>query len=459
MRLRNGGETATRSSLDVHVDALLLVVIALMLGGAKLFGDLFDRIGMPPVLGELAAGIVLGNLHLTGWHGLDLVAHDPNLALLAELGVVLLLFQVGLESNLHHLARVGGAAFAVATIGVIVPMALGYGLHALIVPGRSWHAHLFIGAVLSATSVGITARVFKDLGRIDSPTGRVVLGAAVIDDVLGLVVLAVVAGVVEGAETGASLDLTGIAILVGKALGFLGAAIALGRPASQHLYRAAGILRVRGVLLAASLVFCFVISYLANLVGLAPIVGAFAAGLVLDELVYRDLATREDRPLETQIAPLGELLTPIFFVMTGAQVDLASFADLDALALAAALTTAAVIGKQACALVAYGEGVHRLSVGLGMIPRGEVGLIFAATGSQLVLGGAPVVPPSTYAAIVLMVMFTSMVTPPLLAWSLKRDRAPETKTTPRVTFNGDLGSRKQGGYAEPAPSEAEVGTT
>jgi Kef-type K+ transport system membrane component KefB len=437
----------------VHVDAVLLVVIALMLATAKLCGDLFERIGMPPVLGELAAGIVIGNLHLSGWHGLDFIASEPNLALLAELGVVLLLFQVGLESNLVQMARVGGAAFAVASIGVVVPMALGYALHALIAPDRSWHAHLFIGAVLSATSVGITARVFKDLGKIDSPTGRVVLGAAVIDDVLGLVVLAVVAGVVKGADSGVSLDVVGISILVAKAIGFLGAAILLGPIVSRHLYRAAGVLRVKHMLLAASLIFCFVIAYFANLVGLAPIVGAFAAGLVLDELVYRDLATREDRPLETQLAPLAELLTPLFFVITGAQVDLASFADVDALALALALTAAAVIGKQACALVAYGDGVHRLSVGLGMIPRGEVGLIFAATGSQLVLGGAPVVPPSTYAAIVLMVLFTSMVTPPLLAWSLRRD-----VMTPRVAFNDDLRSRKQPVYVVPATSEAEAGT-
>lgn len=416
----------------MQVDAQLFIAIALIIGAAKLFGDLFDRLGLPSVLGELTAGILIGNFHLSGWHGLDFVATNGHLGSLAELGVVLLLFQVGLESNLHQMARVGGTAFSVATIGVVVPMALGYGLHAALVPGVSWHVHLFIGAVLSATSVGITARVFKDLGRIDSPTGRVVLGAAVIDDVLGLVVLAVVAGVVQGAQTGAPIDLLGITLIVIKAIGFLGAAIIFGRPVSRHLYRAAGALRVRGVLLAATLAFCFVVAYLANLVGLAPIVGAFAAGLVLDELVYRDLATREDRPLETQIAPLGELLTPIFFVMTGAQVDLAAFANLDALALAGALTAAAVIGKQACALVANAGGVDRLSVGLGMIPRGEVGLIFAATGSRLFLDGHAVIGATTYAAIVLMVMFTSIVTPPLLAWSLRRADAASHAASRRI---------------------------
>jgi Kef-type K+ transport system membrane component KefB len=442
----------------MHVDASLLAVVALLLGAAKLGGDLFDRISLPPVLGEIAAGILIGNLHLTGWHGLDGIAADPQLALLAELGVVLLLFQVGLESNLHQMARVGASAFAVATIGVVVPMALGYGLHALLAPDLTWHAHLFVGAVLSATSVGITARVFKDLGHVDSPTGRVVLGAAVIDDVLGLIVLAVVAGVVRGADRGESLALGGIALVVLKATAFLGAAIALGRPVSRHLYRAAGVLRVRGVLLAASLIFCFLVAFLASEVGLAPIVGAFAAGLVLDELCYRDLATREDRPLETQLAPVAEVLIPIFFVMTGTQVDLASFSNSDTILLAGALTFAAVIGKQACSLVAFGDGVHRLSVGIGMIPRGEVGLIFAATGAQLVLGGAPVVPPHAYAAIVLMVMLTSLMTPPLLAWSLRRGRAEGSSTTRDGEFYGDLGPQKPARYVAPATSRAEVGT-
>jgi Na+:H+ antiporter len=391
-----------------------------MIAAAKLFGDLFERIGLPSVLGELSAGIAIGNLKLLGFHHLDFIATDPNLGLLAEMGVVLLLFQVGIESNLRQMAKVGGSAFAVASIGVIMPMALGFALHSVLAPELTWHTHLFIGAVLSATSVGITARVLKDLGRIDSPTGRVVLGAAVIDDVLGLIVLAVVAGVVRGAESGERLDVLGVVLLVAKAFGFLAAAIALGRPASKYLYRAAGVLKVRGVLLAASLGVCFSAAYLAHLVGLAPIVGAFAAGLVLDDVVYRDLQAKEDRHLEHQLAPLGELLTPLFFVVTGAQVDLGALGNPSALALAGALTVAAVIGKQACGLVAYGPGVHRLSVGVGMIPRGEVGLIFAATGARLTLEGNPVVPPDTYAAIVLMVMFTTMMTPPLLALTMKR---------------------------------------
>ncbi len=405
------------------MNADLLAAIALMLVLAKLCGDVFERVGLPPVLGELTAGILIGNLDLTGVTALSFIESDHQLALLGELGVILLLFQVGLESNMGQMARVGASAFVVACVGVVLPMALGYGVHALLAPDMTWHAHLFIGAVLSATSVGITARVFKDLGKIDSPTGRVVIGAAVIDDVLGLVVLAVVSGIVVGAETGNSLEVGGVLLLIGKAVGFLGLAILIGPWVSRRLYRAAGVLRLKHVLLAASVAFCLLISWLAHTVELAPIVGAFAAGLILDEVTYRDLADREAHGLEDQLRPVGEVLTPIFFVLTGAKVDLSAFGDVDALALAGLLTVAAVIGKQACSLVAFGPGVHKLSVGFGMIPRGEVGLIFAAKGFEMVLGGERLISDSTYAAIVLMVMFTTMVTPPILAWSLRK--APE----------------------------------
>jgi Kef-type K+ transport system membrane component KefB len=395
--------------------ASLLAAIALILVAAKLLGDIFERIGLPAVLGELTAGIAIGNLDQLGFARLEFISTDHYLGFLGELGVILLLFQVGVESNMRQMAKVGVAAFVVACVGVVLPMALGYGLHAALSPESTWHTHLFIGAVLSATSVGITARVFKDLGKIDSGTGRVVLGAAVIDDVLGLIVLAVVSGIVVGAQTGESLAMSEIALLVVKAFGFLGIAIAIGPWVSKHLYRAASVLQVRHVLLAASLAFCLVISWLAHLVELAPIVGAFAAGLVLDEVVYRDLSDREDHGLEEQLRPLGELLTPIFFVLTGAAVDLSVLGDPDAVMLAGALIVAAVIGKQACALVAFGPDVHKLSVGIGMIPRGEVGLIFAAQGAALGVVGS-----TAYAAIVIMVMFTTMVTPPVLAWSLRR---------------------------------------
>jgi Kef-type K+ transport system membrane component KefB len=402
------------------VDARLFAAIAVILIAAKLFGELFERLRLPPVLGELAAGILIGNLALLGFDGLAFIRSDPQLALLGELGVVFLLFVVGLESNLGEMRRVGVTAMLVATIGVIVPMALGFGVHMWLAPDRTWHTHLFVGAVLTATSVGITARVLKDLGKIDTPTGRVVLGAAVIDDVLGLIVLAIITGVVDSAATGAPLDATLIVSIVGKAVGFLGVAMLLGPWAARRLYRTATYLRVHGALLAASLALCLGFAYTAHVVGLAFIVGAFAAGLILDDVVYQDHATREELRLETQMKPIGELLTPLFFVITGAQVQLEAFADAGVLGLAAALTAVAILGKQACGLVARGPGIDRVAVGLGMIPRGEVGLIFAAVGAKLVLDGRAVIEPPTYAAIVAMVMVTTMVTPPLLAWRLRR---------------------------------------
>ncbi len=461
MRLRAPAALAAVALLagSQGLDARLLLVLAVMLGAAKLFGDLFERVGMPPVLGELTAGIVIGNLDLVGWHVFDFALGDANLAFLAELGVILLLFQVGVESNLAAMARVGVAALVVACVGVILPMGLGYGLHALLAPERTWHAHLFIGAVLSATSVGITARVFKDLGRIDSPTGRVVLGAAVIDDVLGLIVLAVVSGLVHGANSGDSLDTLAVLLIIGKAVGFLAVAIAIGPWVSRHLYTAASVLRVHGVLLATSLCVCFAAAYGAHAVGLAPIVGAFAAGLILDELTFHDHLAKGDRPLEAQLEPLGQFLTPVFFVLTGAHVDLGAFGDSEALAMAGALTLAAIAGKQACALVAYGPGVHKLSVGLGMIPRGEVGLIFAATGASLLLAGEPVISQQTYAAIVLMVMITTMVTPPLLAWSLRRAPAITAASLVLLLACGGNGASAATPRGPVAPSASAIELT
>lgn len=403
----------------MHVDPVLFGGLALVLVLAKAVGDLFERLGQPAVLGEILAGVLLGNLGLTGWHGLDFLLHDPTFAGLAEIGVILLLFQVGLESDLYKMAKTGPAATLVAIIGVVVPMVMGYGVHAYLDPQQSWHVHLFVGAVLAATSVGITARVLRDMGRIDSPTARVILGAAVIDDVLGLVVLAVVAGIVEGANGGTALRVSDIARISLLAVGFLFGAMALGRPVSRGMFKVVSYLQIHGVLLAAALAFCFALSWAASLVGLHPIVGAFAAGLVLDQVAYRDLESREPHGLEVQLHPIAGFLIPVFFVATGAQVDLSTFTP-SMLTLAGGLTLVAILGKQACSLAAFGPGVDRLSVGIGMIPRGEVGLIFANVGSTLMLAGQPVVSHATFAAAVLMVMATTLVTPPLLGWSLKR---------------------------------------
>lgn len=408
-----------------EIDATVFGLVALVLVAAKLAGDLFVRLHQPAVMGELVAGVILGNLGLLGFDAAAevavAVATDHNLALLAEVGVIVLLFQVGLESNMAELAKTGATSLAVAVVGVVAPVALGYAVHAALVTEATWHTHLFVGAILAATSVGITARVLQEMGKIASPTGRVILGAAVIDDVLGLILLAVVAAVASAANTGTDLDVIGVGLIAAKAFGFLGVAVALGRPISLPLFKLASQLNLRGVLVAISMAFCFLVAWGSALVGLHPIVGAFAAGLILDEVVYSDLERREKHGLEHAIDDIAAFLVPIFFVVTGAKVDLLVLGDASILVLAGALTVVAIIGKQACSAVAWGDGVNRIAVGLGMIPRGEVGLIFANVGAATLLAGKPVIDSSGYAAVVIMVMVTTMVTPPLLAWALRRE--------------------------------------
>jgi Kef-type K+ transport system membrane component KefB len=285
-----------------------------------------------------------------------------------------------------------------------------------LLPDSSWHLHLFIGATLCATSVGITARVLKDLGKTNAAESKIILGAAVIDDVLGLVVLAVVqAIIVQG--TASPQD---VLLIIGKALGFLVGAVVIGEWLSPRLFGIAAKLRIHGMLVVTGLIFCFGLSWAASLMGLAPIVGAFAAGLILDKKHYEVFQTADKRSLEDWVLPITTLLVPVFFVMMGFQVDLRSFQDPSVLLLAGGITVAAMLGKQACSLGVIGRGVDRLSVGIGMIPRGEVGLIFAAIGQGLVIAGKPLIGPSVYSAIVVMVMVTTLVTPPLLSWSLRR---------------------------------------
>jgi Kef-type K+ transport system membrane component KefB len=282
--------------------------------------------------------------------------------------------------------------------------------------------HAFLGAVLTATSVGITARVLKDLGHAQSPEARIIMGAAVIDDVLGLVVLAAVAAVIAAADSGAGLSYGALALVFGKALVFLVGALSLGVVLSPRLFSVASRLRGRGVLLATALTFCFTLAWLASAIGLAPIVGAYAAGLILEDLHYRELAAKEEKQLEDLIRPISSFLVPVFFVLMGMRVDLSALMRPEILGLAAALTVAAIVGKQACAIGALGSRLDWLSIGIGMIPRGEVGLIFANIGLTLVVRGEHIIDAATYSAVVIMVMLTTMITPPALKWSLSRRR-------------------------------------
>ena len=404
-----------------HADPVTPVILALaiILAAAKLAGHLAVRIGQPAVLGELVAGVLLGNADLIGigwFHGIEA---DTTVDILARLGVVILLFEVGLESTVSDMVRVGLPSLLVAVLGVVTPFALGWGVGALMLPHESAYVHAFLGATLTATSVGITARVLKDLNRSQSAEARVILGAAVIDDVLGLVILAVVTGVIAAADRGTALSYAEIGLVLGKAVGFLFGALLLGMYVSPRLFGLASRLSGGGVLLATALVFCFGLAYAASIIGLAPIVGAYAAGLILEDAHFRPFAGRGELQLEQLVHPLSTFLVPVFFVLMGMHVDLAAFARTDVLGLAALLTVAAIVGKQACSIGAIGP-LDRLSIGIGMIPRGEVGLIFANIGLGLTLAGERIVDEGIFSAVVIMVIVTTMVTPPLLKWSMAR---------------------------------------
>jgi Kef-type K+ transport system membrane component KefB len=405
-----------------HADpvAPLLLALAVILIGAKLGGELATRLGQPAVLGELAVGVLLGNLHFIGVDGFEHYKTDAMVDMIARLGVIILLFEVGLESTVAQMMAVGPSSLLVATIGVALPFALGWGVGAWLLPEAGPYVHAFLGATLTATSVGITARVLQDLGKTNTPESRIILGAAVLDDVMGLVILAVVGGAIAAAASGQALSYGSVAVILAKAVLFLVGALVIGVRLSPLLFRRASRLQARGVLLALALTWCFLLSWLASVIDLAPIVGAFAAGLVLESVHYRGFVDKGEHGLEELVAPIAGFLVPVFFVVMGMRTDLASFTDTRVLGLAAALTVAAVIGKQACGLGVIGGGVDRLTVGLGMIPRGEVGLIFASMGMALVLAGTPIITPPLYSAIVVMVIVTTLVTPPALKWSLGR---------------------------------------
>lgn len=316
---------------------------------------------------------------------------------------------------------VGRTAALVATIGVLVPTALGMGVSALFHPSEVFYVHLFVGTVLCATSVGITARVLKDLGVLQRRESKIILGAAVIDDILGLIILATVTAVIRAADGGTEVSVVGLARIVGKAIAFLLTSILVGIWVAPRLFHSATKLRSRGLLMTLALAFCFFLASLAHRVGLASIVGAFTAGLILEDVHYRDLATKEQADLRQLLEPIAALLLPVFFVLMGIGVDIRVFGTAAGIGFAIALTLAAVLGKQACSLVLPRKGLDRILVGVGMIPRGEVGLIFAGIGATLMIGGRPVISHRIFSDSVIMVMVTTLLTPPLLKWRLKRE--------------------------------------
>lgn len=407
------------------LDPAVLIGVAVMLVAAKLAGELFERMKQSSVLGELFAGIVLGNLVIFGINAVEPLKTNVTIAALAELGVIILLFEVGLESDLKEMIEVGFSSLLVALLGVVAPFFLGWGVSAYFIPDEARLTHIFIGATLCATSVGITARVFKDLGKLGTREARIILGAAVIDDVLGLLILAIVAGAIRAASTGATLSLIDISLIAVKSFAFLIGSIAIGHYLMPRMLRSAGRLETRGVLLTLAISICLALSWAAAQVGLAPIIGAFAAGLILDEVHYKPQGGRKERDLHNLLQPVSAVLVPIFFVLMGFKVDLRLFTQSGILGFATALTVAAIIGKQICSLGILERGVNRLAIGLGMIPRGEVGLIFAGIGATLMLPSAtgaslPVISSAVFGAVVIMVIITTLLTPIALKWSLGR---------------------------------------
>lgn len=335
-----------------------------------------------------------------------------SLWLFSNLGVILLLFMVGLESSIDEMLKVGPRALAVALVGIIVPFLLGYFSSVALLPGASSSVHLFLGATLAATSVGITARVFKDLKKLRTPEAKIVLGAAVIDDVLGLIVLAVVAGIVVTGEirVGEVVRITTLSFV------FLGAVLLIGERAVKFMLPAIAALdRERSKLLFPLLLAC-ALAWVSDQIGLASIVGAFAAGLILNEDHFEHVGAPELK-MEKFLAPLEAIFAPIFFVLMGMQVNLATFADPKTVVLGGAFVVAAIVGKLLAGYPA-GTKVDRLTIGIGMIPRGEVGLIFASIGKAL-----GVVTDGVFSAVVLMVIVTTLITPPALRWSLARSES------------------------------------
>ncbi|HEX5633820.1 MAG TPA: cation:proton antiporter [Gemmatimonadales bacterium] len=369
----------------------LLLALAAMLATAKILGDVCETVGQPAVLGEMLAGILLGPSVV----GL-VDPHAPEIYALGEIGVIILLFQIGLETDLRKLMAVGGAAAAVAFVGVAVPFALGYYVSLLL--GLEQMVALVMGAALTATSVGITARVLSDLGRLQDPESQVVLGAAVIDDVVGLVILAVVGAMVAGGPV--------TPLLVGRltltAFGFILAALVVGRFVVPRLFDALDRHLKGPSLPLIALTVAFLVALLAKAVGSALIIGAFTAGLLFG-------GTKQHHAIEKGVVQIGYFFVPLFFVTVGALVNVRDFADPRVLLVGGVITVCAVVGKVVAGYAPFWFAGRKLVIGVGMVPRGEVGLIFASMGL-----GTGVFDSKLFAAAALMVMATTFLAPVVL---------------------------------------------
>jgi len=373
----------------VSTAEFLLALIAIFVA-AKLFGEIAERLGQPAVLGELLGGVLIG---VSGLRLVD--PHDVTIHLLSELGVILLLFVIGLETDLKQLMRVGGSATAVAIVGVALPLAGGIAFGQFL--GMSMMVSVFLGAALTATSVGITARVLSDLGHLKDPESQVILGAAVVDDIIGLVLLTLIGTLAEGG----ALTFLGVGRIVLVAFGFVLLAIVIGSQLAPMLIRAIDRIHVARGLFFASLLFALLLAYLASRVGSAIIIGSFAAGLVLAR-------THRGKDIEREVHDIAQFFVPIFFVVVGAAVDIRSIRG-ETIWIGLGLTAIGIVGKVAAGFVVWKKGLRRIVIGVGMIPRGEVGLIFAQIGLSTKLLST-----GLYSAVAMMIMLTTFIAPPLL---------------------------------------------
>ena len=374
--------------------------IAIILIAAKFGAEIMRRINQPAVIGELVIGIVIG------YYGLGLLPHFESgdvVSTLAEIGVILLLFEVGLETNLDEFIELGSTSLLVALIGVVAPFALGFGsIFALGLGGENqFEIALFVGAAMTATSVGITARVFGDLGALKSKEAKTIIGAAVVDDILGLLILTVVAGVLGSSGDFSLVDL---GLISAKAVGFLIAVVIIGRKLSKPIFNFFVKIPSPGTFVTGSFIFAMLLGAAAHFVGLHPIVGAFAGGVVAGESGMT-LRIREE------MKPLNFLLVPIFFVYIGSEVNIQTLASLDVFLYGMLVSLLAFVGKYVSALGAMGKGLNTSLIGIGMSPRGEVGLIFVAVATTTL---SEVVTADIISIIIWMVIVTTVIAPILL---------------------------------------------
>ena len=421
----------TKTADDSLVLASVLLSLVVIYLASKIGGEICVRLNQPPVLGELIGGVIVGIsvLHLLVFPGTEgtetqsllinflqttagitldtaqnvFETQREVISILADIGVIILLLEIGLESDLTELIKVGPQATVVAFVGVILPFFFGtlgliYIFHTDMIPA------IFAGAALTATSIGITAKVLTEINRLSSTEGQIIIGAAVLDDILGIIVLAVVASL---AKTG-KVEISNVIYLIIVSVVFLVGSIVLGRWLNPYFVWLVNQLKTRGSLLIVSLIFAFILAYIANVIHLEAILGSFAAGLILAE-------TEKRKELLEQIVPIADKFVPIFFVVVGAKTDFTVLnpsipANREGLIIASFLIIVAIFGKMATGLVVFGKSnINRLAIGVGMIPRGEVGLIFAGVGSSIGILSA-----ANNTAIIMMVILTTFLAPPLL---------------------------------------------